>query len=99
MFKYWSVKKYGNKLLPALENRYGIKDFYSPSEVRSTVYQKDFNPDLLPLGYLLFLNSTDLSSIFSQEFPSLTPESYKQEILAYLNTKQYLGFTHLLNQH
>lgn len=99
MFKYWSIKKYGNKLLPLLEKRYGVKDFYTPSEIRTTVYQRDFNPHYLPLGYLLFLNRADIKSIFAKEFPLICPESYKREILAYLHAKQYLGFLHLLNQH
>ncbi|WP_448566232.1 DUF6559 family protein [Thalassotalea ganghwensis] len=99
MFKYWSIKKYGSKLLPLLEKRYGIKDFYTPSEVRATVYQEDFNSDFLPLGYILFLKKADVKAIFAKEFPSLCPDGYKQEILAYLNQKQYRGFVNLLNQH
>ena len=99
MFKYWSIKKYGNKLLPLLEKRYGLKDFYTASEVRATVYQQDFNPTYLPLGYILCLKKVDVKAIFAKEFPSLCPDAYKQEILAYLNTKQYRGFVNILNQH
>lgn len=99
MFKYWSIKKYGSKLLPTLEKYYGVKNFYTPSEIRTTVYQQDFNPDYLPLAYLLFLNTADVKSVFAKEFPLICPENYKRETLAYLHKKQYLGFLHILNQH
>ena len=58
MFKYWSIKKYGNKLLPLLEKRYGIKDFYTPSEVRATVYQQDFKPNIFTIGLHLMLKKS-----------------------------------------
>ena len=71
MFKYSSIKKYGKKLHPKLVKRFGEQQFYSSSQVRSTVYQCDFNPDYLPLGYLLFLDKTASNEIIKVEFPQL----------------------------
>ena len=61
MFKYSSIKKYGNKLLPALEKKFGNKTYFSASEVRSTVYKKNFNPAFLPLGYIISLHPDELA--------------------------------------
>lgn len=91
MFKRSAVKKYGNKLLPRLQQRYGEQTFYNPSQVRSTVYQCDFNPNFLPLGYLLFLEKNAFKQIISNEFPQLCINSYKQELRAFLNEHKYYG--------
>ena len=96
MFKYWSIKKYGKKLLPYLEKKFGKRDFYSASEIRTIVYQKDFNPNYLPLGYLLFLDPKEAQQIFSTEFPQLKINEYKQEILNYLDKKSYQGYLQVL---
>ncbi|WP_085296919.1 hypothetical protein [Cognaticolwellia mytili] len=92
MFKYYSIKKYGVKLLPALEKRYGIKPHYNPSEVRATVYQSNFNPKYLPLAYLLFLEQNALKNVLYTEYPELNIGQYKQEIINYLNRKRYHGY-------
>lgn len=92
MFKYYSIKKYGKKLLPALEKRYGHKEYYSASEVRATVYQNNFNPKYLPLAYLLFLDQNALKNVLYSEYPELNISHYKQDIVEYLNRKQYQGF-------
>jgi len=96
MFKRSAIKKYGNKLLPKLQKRYGEHTFYNANQVRATVYQCDFNPNYLPLGYLLFLDKTELSKIMSVEFPQLCVNNYKQELRAYLNDHKYYGYLELL---
>lgn len=98
MFKYWSLKKYGKKLLPYLEINFGKRDFYSSSEIRTIVYQKDFNPNYLPLGYILFLDPKEIQQTFFIEFPQLDINEYKQEILNYLDKKSYQGFLRKLKQ-
>lgn len=74
-----------------LTKRFGEKAFYSPSEVRSTVYKFDFSPTYLPLGYILYLTPEDLSNVMGQEFPDVDPIQYKEEILAFLDKKSYQG--------
>lgn len=96
MFKFSSIKKYGKKLHPTLVKRYGEKDFYSASEIRSTVYQCDFNPKHLPLGYLLFLETKQLNQVITKEFPQLCIKSYKAEIAEYLNEREHYGHLKLL---
>lgn len=98
MFKYWSLKKYGKKLRPYLEKKFGKRDFYSASEIRTVVYQKDFNPSFLPLGYILFLDPKEIQQTFYIEFPQLNINEYKQEILNYLNKKSYQGYLQVLHQ-
>jgi len=98
MFKYWSIKRYGTKLLPALEKRFGIKESYSASEIRSTVFIKNFSPKYLPLGYLLFLDDITLKETMYVEFPQLTVASYRQEILSYLDSKSYHGYLQVLQK-
>jgi len=89
MFKYYSIKKYGVKLLPTLEKIYGVKKYYSASEVRATVYQNDFNPKYLPLGYILFLDQAALNEVWQTEYSALNIKQYQQEITDYLNQKRY----------
>lgn len=96
MFKRSAIKKYGNKLLPRLQHRYGEKTFYDASQVRATVYQCNFNPNYLPLGYLLFLDKKALNQIMLVEFPQLCINNYKQEVQAYLNERKYYGYLKLL---
>ena len=97
MFKYYSIKKYGAKLLPTLEKRYGKKKYYSASQVRATVYQNDFNPKYLPLAYLLFLEQNSLKNILFIEYPELNISQYKKEIGAYIARKKYDGYLQNLN--
>ena len=91
MFKYWSIKKYGNKLLPQLIKRYGKQKFYSERQIRATVYQCNFNPKYLPIGYILYLEPSKLNVIIDKEFPNLSISDYRKEISSYLETKQYSG--------
>jgi hypothetical protein len=91
MLKYWSIKKYGNKLQQRLENKFGGKSYYTPSEVRSTVYKCNFSPKYLPLGYILYLEHHDLLNILNVEFPEIDPVKYKEEILTFLDKKSYQG--------
>lgn len=97
MFKRSAIKKYGNQLLPKLQQRYGEETFYNASQVRATVYQCNFNPTYLPLGYLLFLDSSALNKVISTEFPELCIRKYKQEIQNYLDSRKYYGYLKLLS--
>ncbi|GHG02770.1 DUF6559 family protein [Thalassotalea marina] len=92
MFKYWSIKKYGSKLLPQLEKHYGENTFYTASQIRTIVYKKDFNPSYLPLGYILFLDPARLDGVLAKEFPEVKVNEYKKEILTFLEEKSYNGF-------
>lgn len=96
MLKYRSLKRYGVKLLPYLEKRFGQQEFYSASQIRTIVYQKDFNPTFLPLGYILFHDPLSLSETLAAEFPTLNIHEYKKEILSYLDRKSYQGYLNVL---
>ncbi|MFD2166398.1 hypothetical protein ACFSJY_08965 [Thalassotalea euphylliae] len=98
MFRYWSIKRYGTCFLPTLEKRYGKLPYYNAHQIRSTVYQKDFNPEFLPLAYMLFLTPSELSSVLSAEFPDLNVEEYKLDIISYLQSKSYQGYLNVLQQ-
>jgi hypothetical protein len=89
LLKFRAIKKYGAKLMTALENRFGAKKYYTPSEVRSTVYQKNFNPKYLPLAYLLYLDKNDLKNVIFTEYPELDIEQYTIEINDYISQKKY----------
>jgi hypothetical protein len=97
MFKYYSIKKYDTKLLPTLAKRYGSKTCYSASQVRATVYQKNFNPKYLPLAYLYFLDSNTLKDTLYIEFPELDIREYQQEICEYITQKKLNGYLKNLN--
>lgn len=96
MFKYWSIKKYGSKLLLQLEKRYGKAPHYSAHQIRATVYQCDFNAKYLPLGYLLYLDRPIIASVLKQEFPQLNVAQYKQEILKVLSGRSCQNFFAIL---
>jgi len=96
MLKYWSIKKYGSKLLPMLEQRYGKHTYYTASQVRTTVYQKDFDPKYLPLGYILFLESDELNTVMADEFPGLSVTKYKKDMVEFLASKSYQGYLKIL---
>ena len=98
MFKYWSIKRYGTKLLPILERNFGIKVNYTASEVRSTVFKNNFSPKYLPLGYILFLDDISLMETMHVEFPQLKIAEYRKEILNYLDSKSYHGYLQILHQ-
>lgn len=97
MFKRRAIKKYGNQLLPKLQKRYGEQTYYSSSQVRATVYQCNFNPNYLPLGYILFLDACALNNVIAVEFPELCISRYKQEIKTYLDERRYYGYLKLLS--
>ncbi len=89
MFKQAAIKRYGKRLHPYLQKRYGKKAFYSASEVRATVYQCSFKPKYLPLGYLLFLEKSSLEIIMKKEFPSLSIDAYRKEMAKYFNDSEF----------
>jgi len=97
MFKYWSIKKYGSKLLPLLEKRYGVKKHYTTNEIRTVVYRKSFNPKYLPLAFILFLENNELSNVMAEEYPEISIADYKKEILSILNKKSYQGYLQVLS--
>lgn len=98
MFKYRAIKKYGKKLLPKLEKRFGAQEFYNASQIRSTVYQCNFNPKHLPLGYLLFLEKSELNAVIEREFPDLCIHQYQRETSEFLTKKNYNGYLSILAQ-
>jgi len=98
MFKYHAIKKYGVKLLPVLEKRYGKQDYFTPSQIRTCVYQKNFSPKYLPLGYLLFANHQELQKVIATEFPQLDLNEFKHEVQSYLSHKNYQGYLQVLGQ-
>ena len=98
MFKYWSIKRYGTKLLPTLERNFGCKEYYTPSEIRMTVFKNNFSPKYLPLGYILFLNDNTLKETMYIEFPHVNICEYRQEISNYLDSKSYHGYLQVLHQ-
>jgi len=98
MYKYWSIKRYGTKLLPTLEKNFGVKDSYSASEIRSTVFKSNFSPKYLPLGYILFLDDISLKETMYIEFPQLKISEYRKEVLNYLESKSYHGYLQVLNR-
>lgn len=97
MFKNQSIKKYGLKLLPTLEKRYGTQKHYSASEVRTTVYQNDFNPKYLPLAYFLFLDQITLKNVLFAEYPDLNISQYTKDIADYIVRKKYSRYFQDLN--
>ncbi|MBL4765328.1 MAG: hypothetical protein JKX67_08650 [Colwellia sp.] len=97
MLKYVAIKKYGYKLLPRLQQRYGEQLFYTASQIRATVYQCNFNPKFLPLGYLLFLDPSLLIQLMHEEFPAVCINNYKRDICHYLDKRKYHGHLQLLS--
>jgi hypothetical protein len=96
MFKRAAIKRYGHRLQPKLNKRYGEQSFYSARQVRATVYQCNFNPSYLPLGYLLFLDKPELTDVLESEYPELCLDGYKNEIKTYLDQRKYYGNLELL---
>ncbi len=92
MFKHTAIKKYGKKLLPVMQKRYGEQRHYSASQIRATVYQCNFKPSFLPLGYLLFLDPQLLPTLMKKEFPSICIQDYKKEMRDYLDERKYHGY-------
>lgn len=76
MFKYWSIKRYGTKLLPNLEKNFGCKEYYSASEIRTTIFKNNFSTRYLPLGYILFLDDLSLRETMYIEFPQINIFEY-----------------------
>jgi len=98
MFKYWSIKRYGTKLLPILESKFGCKEYYSASEIRTTIFRNNFSARYLPLGYILFLDNTSLKETMYIEFPQIEICKYRKEISDYLSSKSYNGYLLVLQQ-
>jgi hypothetical protein len=98
MFKYWSIKRYGTKLLPTLERNFGCKNYYSASEIRTTIFQNNFSSKYLPLGYLLFLDDLSLKEAMYIEYPQVDINEYRKEISNYLESKSYHGYLQVLHQ-
>ena len=98
MFKYWSIKRYGSKLLPTLERNFGCKDYYTASEIRTTIFKNNFSSKYLPLGYLLFLDDISLKETMYIEYPQINIGEYRQEISNYLEKKSYHGYLQVLQQ-
>jgi len=98
MLKYWSIKRYGTKLLPTLERNFGCKNYYTASEVRTTIFKNNFSSKYLPLGYILFLDEISLKETMYLEFPQVCISEYRKEISSYLKGKRYHGYLQVLQQ-
>lgn len=98
MFKYWSIKRYGTKLLPILERNFGCKEYYNASEIRTTIFKNNFSTKYLPLGYILFLDDLSLKETMYIEFPQIEICHYRKEITDYLESKSYHGYLQVLSQ-
>lgn len=98
MFKYWSIKRYGTKLLPILERNFGCKEYYTASEIRTTVFKKNFSTKYLLLGYILFLDDLSLKETMYIEFPQIDVSEYRKEISNYLQSKSYHGYLQVLQR-
>ncbi len=98
MFTYWSLKKYGKKLLPLLAKYYGQQEFYSPSQIRTIVYRKDFDPKYLPLGYMLCAEPKVVQQVMAKEFPQIDINAYKREIVSYLERQSDKRYFQVLQQ-
>ena len=88
MFKSWSIKKYGYKLHRQLIKRYGLQHYFTIQEVRSTVYQGNFNPKYLPLGYLFYISPDQLTVIMEREFPEINIHQYKAKMMPYFHSNK-----------
>lgn len=88
MLRNRKIRKYERKLLPSLVKRYGIQPTYNARQVRATVYQCDFAPQHLPLGYMLFLEPSECKKVLSNEFPDLSINKYREDISEKLANKQ-----------
>ena len=98
MFKYWSIKRYGTKLLSILERDFGCKEYYTSSEIRTTVFKNNFSTRYLPLGYILFLDDLSLKETMYIEFPEIDICEYRKEMSNYLESKSYHGYLQVLHQ-
>jgi len=98
VFKYWSIKRYGTKLLPTLERHFGCKNYYTASEIRTTIFKNNFSSKYLPLGYILFLDEISLKETMHIEFPQICIGEYRKEISNYLEGKSYHGYLQVLHQ-
>ena len=88
MLSQWSIKRYINRLNIKLEQRFGQQVSYSASQVRTVVYQRNFNPKHLALGYIIALNEHDLSDVLSNEFPDLCKSTYIKQIISTLSSSK-----------
>lgn len=80
MFNRFSVKRYIKKLRPLLEKQYGQRNTYSASQVRTTVFKKNFDTKYLPLAYIMCLNKDDIRTVLNVEFPELCVTDFEQTI-------------------
>jgi len=92
MFKYWSIKRYGSKLLPLLEKKYGCQAYYHHEHIKLIINKYRFNKEYVPLAYLLFVEPNRHEQLFKIEFPHLNIDQYKNEMLHYLTEKKYKGY-------
>lgn len=80
MFRKLSVKRYIKKLRPVLEKQYGQRSSYSASQIRETVFKKDFNTKYLPLAYIMCLRKDELATVLGVEFPNLCITNFELNV-------------------
>ena len=79
MFKYLAIRRYQKRLVPILKRRFPETKQFTASQIRTVVYQEDFSPKLLPLGYMMLLSGSELSGVLDLEFPELDTKAFMQE--------------------
>jgi len=80
MFNRFSVKRYVKKLRPVLEKQYGQHNTYSARQIRTVVFQKNFNAKYLPLAYIMCLKKDEVRTVLGVEFPTLCVTDFEQTI-------------------
>ncbi|WP_039989299.1 DUF6559 family protein [Paraglaciecola arctica] len=80
MFNKFAIKRYVKKLRPLLEKEYGQRSTYSASQIRTTVFKKNFNAKYLPLAYIMCLKKEETQLVLSVEFPDLCVSAFKETI-------------------
>ena len=81
-----------------LIKHYGEQEFFTPSQIRTVVYRKDFDPKYLPLGYMLCAEPAAVKQVMKKEFPQIDINAYKSEIVGYLEKQKDRGYFQVLQQ-
>jgi hypothetical protein len=87
MFTPRKLHHYFSLLPKKLQKRYGIRATYNAHQVRATVFHCDFNPNYLPLGYVLFLPAEQASAVIQKEFPDFSMAALFEQINQFTKKK------------
>ncbi len=86
MFRWFSVKKYMNKLNPLLKKRYGVSEFYSAGQIERTIIECGFSKKYLPYAFAIFLSEDDFMRSVAERYPGMNPKNIRKYI-----AKRYFG--------